>query len=145
MPKTFTLAEAQMLLPVIEALLLRARRAAARIAALEAAMQALQHRIFLTGGAHVDIAAAARRHTERDKAAQEAKDVTAEIEAIGVRIHDLEAGLLDLPALAEGRTVLLCWQLGEPAILHWHTPGETADQRRPVHLLFHNDQPDRPH
>ena len=37
-------------------------------------MQQLSHRIFLSGGMHVDVSAAARRRAEREKAVQEAKD-----------------------------------------------------------------------
>ena len=71
---------------------------------------------------HVDVTAAARRRAERDKAAQEAADTLAEIEAIGVQVQDLEEGLLDFPCMMDGKTVMLCWKLGEDAITHWHGP-----------------------
>ena len=78
MSKTFTLSEAQTLLPVVEALLRKAQLAAARAGELEAEMQVLGHRIFLSGGMHVDVSAAARRRAERDTAVQEAKDTRSE-------------------------------------------------------------------
>ena len=65
MGKTFTLGEAQTLLPVLEALLLRAQQAAIRGAELELAMEALNRRIFLAGGMSVDVVAAARRRAAR--------------------------------------------------------------------------------
>jgi hypothetical protein len=130
--KTFTLGEAQTLLPVLEALLMRARTAALRGAELELEMQRLAHRIFLSGGMHVDVAAAARRRAERDKAGQETKDTIAEIEEIGALVQDLEAGVLDFPSQVEGRPALLCWQMGEPAISHWHGVDEGAEQRKPL-------------
>ncbi len=136
MSKTFTLGEAQTLLPVLEALLKRARIAALRGVELELEMQRLSHRIFLSGGMHVDVAAAARRRAERDKAGQETKDTIAEIEAIGVRVQDLEGGVLDFPCVVEGRAVLLCWTLGEDAISHWHEESEPAEQRRPLDGRF---------
>ena len=107
MNKSFTLSEAQTLLPVLDALLQRAQDLrAARGRRLELEMQQLSHRIFLSGGLHVDIVAAARRRAERDKAGQEARDTIAEIEAIGARVHDLQAGILDFPCQVEGRAAL---------------------------------------
>jgi hypothetical protein len=134
--KTFTLSEAQTLLPVVEALLVRARASATRSEELEQEMQQLVQRIFITGGMHVDVSAAARRRAERDKAVQEAKDSLAEIDSIGVQVKDLEQGLLDFPSLMDGKLVLLCWKLGEPAIAHWHTEEEGFAGRKPLDPRF---------
>jgi hypothetical protein len=134
--KTFTLGEAQTLLPVVEALLRRAQAAGARAGELEAEMQHLSHRIFLSGGMHVDISAAARRRAEHDKSIQGAKDTMAEIDSIGVQVKDLEQGLLDFPSLMDGKTILLCWKLGEPAISHWHTEEEGFAGRKPIDSRF---------
>jgi hypothetical protein len=134
--KTFTLNEAQTLLPVVEALLRKAQAAGARIEEVENEMQELSHRIFVSGGMHVDVAAAARRRAERDKAVQEANDTLKEIDSIGVQVKDLEQGLLDFPSLMDGKTVLLCWKLGEPAITHWHTEEEGFAGRKPLDARF---------
>jgi hypothetical protein len=134
--KTFTLNEAQTLLPVVEALLRKAQAAGARVEEVEHEMQQLSHRIFLSGGMHVDVGAAARRRAERDKAVQEANDTLKEIDSIGVQVKDLEQGLLDFPSLMDGKTVLLCWKLGEPAITHWHTEEEGFAGRKPLDPRF---------
>ena len=136
MSKTFTLSEAQTLLPVVEALLRRAQASAARNEELEQEMQQLSQRIFLTGGMHVDVSAAAKRRAEREKAVQETKDSLAEIDSIGVQVKDLEQGLLDFPFLMDGKPVLLCWKLGEPAIAHWHTVEEGFAGRKPLDSRF---------
>ena len=136
MSKIFTLGEAQTLLPVVEALLRRAQDAGSRADELEREMQLLSQRIFLSGGMHIDVSAAARRRAERDKSAQETKDTLAEIDAIGVQVKDLEQGLLDFPSLMDGKTVLLCWKLGEPAIGHWHTEEEGFAGRKPLDARF---------
>jgi hypothetical protein len=130
--KTFTLGEAQTLLPVLEALLRRAQTAGARAGELEMEMQQLSYRIFLSGGMHVDVTAAARRRAEREKALQEAKDTLAEIEEIGVQVKDLEQGLLDFPSVMDGRAVLLCWKLGEKEIGYWHSPEDGFAERKPL-------------
>lgn len=38
----------------------------------------------------------------------------------GVIIKDVNIGLLDFPALKDGREVYLCWQYGEGDIAFWH-------------------------
>ena len=43
-----------------------------------------------------------------------------ELDAMEVVVRDLERGLVDFPALREGREVYLCWQEGEEQISHWH-------------------------
>jgi hypothetical protein len=136
MTKTFTLSEAQTLLPVVEALVQRARGAAAKAEQLGREMQELSHRIFLSGGMHVDVAKVARRRAEREKAAQEAGDTLAEIDEIGVQVKDIEKGLLDFPCVVEGRTVLLCWMLGEKEIAFWHGTEEGIAGRKPVDARF---------
>jgi hypothetical protein len=134
--KVFTLSEAQTLLPVVEALLRKAQAAGTRVEELEHEMQLLGQRIFLSGGMHVDVAAAARRRAEHDKAVQETKDTLAEIDSIGVQVKDLEKGLLDFPSVMDGKTVLLCWKLGEPSIAHWHTEEEGFAGRKPLDARF---------
>ena len=38
----------------------------------------------------------------------------------GALVKDINIGLLDFPALRDGREVYLCWQLGEGEIAFWH-------------------------
>jgi len=141
--KVFTLSEAQTLLPVVEALLRRAQAAGTRVAELEFEMQQLSHRIFLSGGMRVDVAAAARRRAEHDKAMQETKDTLGEIDSIGVQVTDLDEGLLDFPFLMDGKTVLLCWKMGETAITHWHTEEEGFAGRKPLDARFGKTERER--
>ncbi|MGH2407126.1 MAG: DUF2203 domain-containing protein [Candidatus Limnocylindrales bacterium] len=37
-----------------------------------------------------------------------------------VTLRDIETGLVDFPALVNGRQVCLCWRLGEDAVGFWH-------------------------
>ena len=52
------------------------------------------------------------------------------IEASGCVVKDLDLGLLDFPAMREGRPVFLCWKAGEAAITHWHGTDETFVDRK---------------
>src|SRR5579862_2882008 len=130
--RTFTLDEAQMLLPVLESLLRTAIGAKKLIDEIDAEQQALQHRIFLNGGTFLDIVPLARRKAERAKAEQRAKDALAEIDSIGVQVKDLDIGLLDFPCEVEGEIVLLCWKMGEQSITHWHTTTSGFAGRKPI-------------
>jgi hypothetical protein len=37
----------------------------------------------------------------------------------GVELRDIGTGLIDFPALANGRPIWLCWRLGEPEEIRW--------------------------
>ena len=136
MGKTFTVPEAQTLLPVLESLMARAQNAGLRAAERETEIEALRQRIFVAGGLHVDVVSVARWRAERDKAVQEAKDTLAEIEQIGVIVHDLETGLLDFPCLVDGDVLMLCWRPGETTIGYWHEAEAAAEARRPLDGRF---------
>jgi hypothetical protein len=130
--RTFTLQEAQNLLPVLESLLRAAMDGKKLIEAVDNELQELAHRVLMSGGLLVNVVQMARRKAEREKAIHRVKDTLAEINAIGVQVKDIEIGLLDFPCKVEGRIVLLCWKLGEQGITHWHTSSEGFAGRKPV-------------
>jgi hypothetical protein len=46
-----------------------------------------------------------------------------EVEALaagGIILRDPESGLVDYRSRREGRTIYLCWRLGEERVAHWH-------------------------
>ena len=130
--RTFTLEEAQSLLPVLESLLRTAISSKKVIEEVGAEQQALSHRIFLNGGTFLDVVPLARRKAERIKAEQRAQDAVAEIDSIGVQVKDIDIGLLDFPCVVEGQIILLCWKLGEKTITHWHGTEEGFAGRKPI-------------
>jgi hypothetical protein len=130
--RTFTLDEALSLLPVLESLLRTAIAGKKLMEEVEAEQQELQHRIYLNGGMFLDVVPLARRKAERVKAEQRAKDALAEIDSIGVQVKDIDIGLLDFPCEVDGRTILLCWKLGETSITHWHGTNEGFAGRKPI-------------
>jgi hypothetical protein len=58
-----------------------------------------------------------------------------EVEALGaagIILRDPDSGLVDFPARREGRTVYLCWRLGEERVEHWHDANSGFSGRRPL-------------
>ena len=130
--KTFSLQEAQSLLPVLESLLRSSIEGKKLIEDVDKELSQLSERIFLSGGAFVEVKKVALRRAERDKAVQRVKDAIGEINAIGVQVKDLDIGLLDFPCKVEDEIVLLCWKLGETSITHWHGTEEGFAGRKPI-------------
>jgi len=52
-----------------------------------------------------------------------------------IMLRDIPSGLLDLPALAGGRQVWLCWRLGEDSIDFWHDREDGFAGRLPLAYL----------
>lgn len=130
--RTFSLEEAQTLLPVLESLLRTAIKAKKLIEQVDAEFQETAHRVFLNGGTLLNIVRLARRKAQREKAVQQVKDAVAEIDATGVQVKDLDIGLLDFPCRVNGEIILLCWKLGESSITHWHGTDEGFAGRKPI-------------
>ena len=132
MSRTFTLDEAQDLLPVLEGLLRTSIDGKKLMESVDGELQATVQRIFLNGGMSINVVHFARRKAEREKAIQRVKDAMGEIDAMGVQVKDLDIGLLDFPCEVDGEIVLLCWKLGETAITHWHGVSEGFAGRKPI-------------
>ena len=142
--RTFTLDEAQMLLPILESLLKQAINGKKLIEDVDGELQETAHRVFLSGGMMLNVIHLARRKAEREKAIRRVKDALAEIDATGVQVKDLHIGLLDFPCKVEGEILLLCWKLGEPAIAHWHGTNEGFAARKPIDARISNSGKKRP-
>ena len=56
----------------------------------------------------------------------------ARIDGWGITLRDIDTGLIDFPALVNGRQVWLCWQLGEGPVEWWHELDTGFSGRRPL-------------
>jgi hypothetical protein len=72
--------------------------------------------------------------TVRDDLA-ELRGYLLEIDELGVRIDDPEAGLVSMRGLHNGEIVNLCWRLGEPRVTHWYPAGGEHADRRPLEAV----------
>jgi hypothetical protein len=134
--KTFTLDEAQSLLPVLESLLKRAIDGKRSAEETESDLAGLAQRIYLSGGMRVDATSVARQRAEMEASLKLARESIAEIDSIGVQVKDIDAGLLDFPCRLDDDVVLLCWRMGEPSIEHWHTVDAGFQGRQPLDDRF---------
>jgi hypothetical protein len=118
--RNFTVAEAEALLPQLTEMLTALQE---RWRVLQAKQGALatryQKRVrgngHLVGGEELTVA----REEVRAELAALQQQMEA-VEALGCELKDVEEGLIDFPAVREGREIYLCWRLGEPSIGWWH-------------------------
>lgn len=110
--KYFTVEEANALLSILEPLMkqLLARRAIASHMA-----QQLEH---LLGDYRSNVGSAELSELMQDFEAIE--KMLAKIQAYGVVVKDINAGLLDFLSERNGRDVYLCWRFGEEEISYYH-------------------------
>ena len=128
MSKLFSLDEANALLPQLEQIVeeLRSTRESisdAQRDATDVAREARRNGHDRSG----DIAEARRRLSDLisrfDSRIKSISD-------LGCELKDLEIGLFDFRTMREGRTVYLCWKVGEPEIGFWHDLQEGYAGRR---------------
>ncbi len=50
----------------------------------------------------------------------------------GIELKDLATGLVDFPALRDGREIYLCWRLGELTVGYWHELDTGVAGRTPL-------------
>ena len=144
MPKRFTLAEAESLIPSVDRLLRKAVELKSGFSSAEQHVESFQRRIVMMGGMVVDRAKVREARDQRDEAAAGLRTVIEEVQELGCVVKDLDIGLVDFPTLFHGREVYLCWKLGEPAIAFWHGVDEGFAGRKAIDQDFHeNHQGDR--
>ena len=134
--KTFSLDEAQSLLPVVESLMKRALDSKQAAEVIDGTLTALSRRIHISGGMSVDVTKVSASRAEMEQHIQRARETVQEIDEIGVQVKDLDTGLLDFPCTVDGEVVLLCWKFGETAIEHWHTVESGFKGRQPIDERF---------
>ena len=119
----YTLAEANAAIPWVVERIERLRSARVRLTD-EEVREALSEAAPLNGGG------------EPGRAVSEAfldmRSALAELQATEIVLRDLDRGLIDFPALREGREVYLCWEEGEDEIGYWHDLDSGYGGRQPL-------------
>jgi hypothetical protein len=131
-PRIFTLTEAERTRREIEPVLIEAIELRRRMAPLDEELNAMSTRIQWSGGMLVPYEELARQRFERDRLADLLRAAVEKIQATGCVVKDLDAGLLDFPAVIDQQEVYFCWRLGEERIRFWHRQDEGFAGRKPI-------------
>jgi len=101
-----------------------------------------QHRRWRDTILELDLASQAGEPEESprvEELVRQARDLSRELDGyqrelreIGVQLKDPRLGLVDFPSDIGGRTVLLCWRLGEPEVQFWHEVNAGYAGRQPL-------------
>lgn len=129
--KIFTLEEAERLLPQLKMIvsgLIENRRSAVQTG--ERLIQ-IQEQIK-QNAASVNATEMVNMQTELDFLVKVINDGLDAIEQLGAQPKDLDIGLIDFPAILDGREVLLCWKYGEDSIRYYHSYEEGFGGRKPL-------------
>jgi hypothetical protein len=68
---------------------------------------------------------------EVEKDSRQLQEYANELRALGIQPASGAEGLVDFPAVVEGRQAFLSWKLGETQVAHWHEPGSNS-RRKPL-------------
>jgi hypothetical protein len=137
--RTFTLGEANALLPVLRAAIERLVEKQCQILRLEAEIESTH--ILLEGHTREnasrlvdDFVKASGRYRV---ALRERNEGIQKISSTGAILRCPHQGILDFPAFHEGRSIFFCWHVGEPDIQYWHEGSERgAAERMPIRTLL---------
>ena len=107
----FSREEANALLPQLTALLSQLQEAKDELTDTEA-HEALSEAAPTNGGGE--------QGRQVGVAFLEVRRILETVERAGIVLRDIDRGLVDFPALMDGREVYLCWELGEDEVGYWH-------------------------
>ena len=127
----FTRDQAEALLPQLREELLSMRECKRQI---DEVRIELAQSVQTTGGnGHVrDEASLAEKRRNAERLVEQLNEILARINERGVEVKDVDQGLVDFPSEREGRTVYLCWRLGEERIEWWHELNTGFAGRQPL-------------
>ena len=97
------------------------------------AVAELQHKIRdarATNGSAEHAEEVRRMESEVRQFVARMKEAVDQVDEWGVALRDIGTGLIDFPALANGRPIWLCWRLGEDDINWWHEADRGFDERQ---------------
>lgn len=129
---TFTVEEANQLLPEIRPRMERLIRSKREIERLQDRIEVLTLAVAGATKSNPDSEELAQLHEQRNRRADALSKDISWIHGRGCVVKDLDKGLVDFYALAGDRLVFLCWKLGESEVSHWHPLDGGYGQRQPL-------------
>jgi len=124
MPRYFTLDEATATLAVIRPLLAEIQEIRQAILEKQPEVWPVLAKAAGNGGSQ----AANQVETEFHRLNQ----LVHRLQATGAVLKDIDLGLIDFPALRDGREIYLCWKYDEDRIRYWHDLDSGFAGRQPL-------------
>ena len=118
MPRTFTLDEATALLPRLREILSEIQEKKPQVEAIREEIVGMTK--TASGNGHLVSQDVRDKQKTAQTVIRRLTELGAQLSEIGCEVKGIDEGLIDFPSQREGRTVYLCWKLGEDAITHWH-------------------------
>lgn len=132
MPRLFTLAQAEELLPEIEPAIRGAMHWNHEYREASLWIEHLRERVTMSGGILADPARVESVLRKRTLAMQALSAAVEKIVDFGCEIRDLDSGSVAFPATVGRRAIFFCWRVGDPGIAFWHEAGESMGASRPI-------------
>lgn len=131
-PRTYTVDEANRLLPEVRKLVERVVNSFNELPELQESARVADYKTSRpTSGPETEKEYERARRAMHD-AEMELADAALRLERIGVSLKDAQQGLIDFYSYRDGELVELCWKLGEPAVGYWHRIGAGFAGRQPI-------------
>ncbi len=130
MSRTFTLEEATAQLPRLREILMEMRKKKPLVDELRQEIMAMTRKA--TGNGHLVSQDVRDKQKTAQTLIERLNELGAQLSEIRCEIKGIDEGLIDFPAEREGRTVYLCWKLGEDSIAYWHELDTGFGSRQPL-------------
>jgi hypothetical protein len=125
--RSYSIEEANSLIPQVRAVLLQLAVEQRRLDASHAEM----HRQLDNNGDPESASAAVRKEAEVAEIREGMRTLLVHLGGMGVELRDVEMGLVDFPGERAGAPVWLCWRLADPSVAFWHGTDEGYASRKP--------------
>jgi len=118
MPRSFTLEEANALLPRLREILGEMQEKKAELDEVRGDLGQMTR--TASGNGHLLAQQMDRKRRDGEALAARLNELLSEVHRMGCEMKGLEEGLIDFRSERDGRIVYLCWKLGEERIAYWH-------------------------
>ena len=133
MPRTFTIEQANRMLPLVRRIVIDIVEHHARWKECVKAFEVLT----LASSAEAPSQVAEEAEVQAQQLAKDIQGFLNELRALGLELKGFDQGLVDFPGELDNRPVYWCWKLGEPRVSFWHEVDAGFAGRRPLEATAH--------
>jgi hypothetical protein len=131
--RLYTVEEARATLPTVQPILQELSEATLEFNRLQDMVAALRKTVLADGNLVADPwDATTEEESPLARAQTTARRCIEELEELDIEVKDPAQGLIDFYHMRDGQVVYLCYLLGEPDILYWHTLDGGFAGRQPL-------------